>query len=305
MAGPLVITELMYHPAAFESEFVEIMNISGQIVPLAGAEVSGIGFVFETGTPALDPGGIVVLSEIDPAAFRAAYNVPAEVAVYGPCPGRLDNGGERVRLRLPETTGVAGEPDLLVAVDTVIYSDDAPWPVSADGSGNSLERVDPLAYGGEPLNWRDSSNSGGTPGIAGPPSTDWRSAFFTEAELADPAISGVYADADLDGLANALEYLLGSDLRDGGSRRQPLAEGIRVDDGIYFELSFTLRDGVTEFAADLEQSHDLLSWSDASDALTLINTTPNGDGTRTLTYRGNNPITPESTLFFRLALVEL
>ncbi|MFP6864616.1 MAG: lamin tail domain-containing protein, partial [Roseibacillus sp.] len=101
VAGPLVITELMYHPAPFESEFVEIQNISGQAIPLANAEVSGIGFVFDAGAPPLAPGGIVVLSQIDPDTFRSTYNVPAAVAVYGPYPGNLDNGGERVRVGIP------------------------------------------------------------------------------------------------------------------------------------------------------------------------------------------------------------
>ena len=60
IAGPLVITELMYHPAPFESEFIEIRNTSAQAVPLEGAEVSGIGFVFDPGTPALQAGDILV-----------------------------------------------------------------------------------------------------------------------------------------------------------------------------------------------------------------------------------------------------
>ena len=57
--------------------------------------------------------------------------------------------------------------------------------------------------------------------------------------------------------------------------------------------------------ADIEQSNDLLNWSDAFESLTLISTTSNGDGTRSLTYRGNSPVAPNSTLFLRLRLVEL
>jgi hypothetical protein len=305
VAGPLVITELMYHPAPFESEFVEIQNISGQAIPLANAEVSGIGFVFDTGAPPLAPGGIVVLSEIDPATFRSTYNVPAAVAVYGPYPGNLDNGGERVRVGIPESTGVPAEPDLLVAVDTVIYSDDAPWPLSADGSGNSLERSGPGGYGGEPLSWEASDSVGGTPGLVGPVPTDWRSQFFTAAELANPNISGIFADADGDKLVNALEYLLGSDLRDGASRNPPEARVVELGGQDFVEFSFILRDGVTEFVAEIQESSDLQNWSDASGSLTLVNTTPNGDGTSTLTYRGNSPIDPAVDLYFRVRAGEV
>ena len=295
----------MYHPAPFESEFVEIRNTSAQAVPLEGGEVGGIGFVFDPGTPPLPPGGVLVLSQIDPDAFRAAHDVPPAVAIYGPYPGRLDNGGERIRVRLPESTGVPGERDLLVAVDTVIYSDDAPWPASADGDGNSLERIAPAGYGGEPLHWEASASAGGTPGVVGAPPADWRAAFFSEAELSDPQISGLFADPDFDGLVNALEYLLGSDLRDGRSHAGPRVSVFAVGENRYLELSFTVRDGVSEFAAVVERSGDLRSWSNAAGSLSLLGTTANGDGTSTLTYRGNDPIDPTVDLYFRIRAVDV
>lgn len=305
IAGPLVVTELMYHPAAFESEFIEIQNVSGQPVSLANAEVRGVGFIFDPSAPSLAPGGILVISEIDPSTFRTAYNVPAEVDIYGPYPGRLDNGGERVRVRLPEASSLPGEPDLLVAVDTVIYSDEPPWPSSPDGSGNSLERTAPGGYGGEPLNWKASQNSGGTPGVVDSDPVDWRLQFFTEAELNDANLSGIFADADGDRLANALEYLLGSDLRDVFSRCRIDATVTHLGRRSFFELSFTLRNGVTEFGADIQQSPDLQTWSSAAGSLTQISTTPNGDGTRTVTFQGNSPIDPGVDLFFRVQAVEV
>jgi hypothetical protein len=305
VAGPLVVTELMYHPAAFESEFIEIQNISGQPVALANAEVSGVGFIFDPSAPLLPPGGILVISEIDPSAFRTAYNVPPEVAIYGPYPGRLDNGGERVRVRLPEASSLPGEPDLQIAVDTVIYSDDPPWPSSPDGDGNSLERTAPDGYGGEPLNWQASQSSGGTPGVVDSDPVDWRLQFFTEAELNDANLSGIFADADGDRLANALEYLLGSDLRDVFSRCRINASVTQLGGRDFFELSFTLRNGVTEFVAEFQKSPDLQSWSSATGSLTQISTTPNGDGTSTVTFQGNNPIDPGVDLFFRVQAVEV
>lgn len=50
----------------------------------------------------------------------------------------------------------------------------------------------------------------------------WQDAFFAPAELLDPALSGFAADIDLDGLANGLEYLLGSDPRTTSSDRSPV-----------------------------------------------------------------------------------
>src|SRR3989442_3202704 len=38
----------------------------------------------------------------------------------------------------------------------------SPWPTNADGFGPSLERLNPSAYGNDPINWRAS------PGAASP-----------------------------------------------------------------------------------------------------------------------------------------
>ncbi len=306
VAGPLVITELMYHPTPFEPEFIEIQNVSGQPVPLAGAEVSGVGFVFEGTVADLEPGELIVLTEIDPDTFRTTYNVPAVVAVYGPYPGKLDNGGEPLRIRLSEASGIPDTPDLLVAVDTVIYSDNPPWSASADGLGNSLERTVPRGYGGEPLNWRASASTGGTPGrVENNPPSDWRSQFFTPAELNDPDLSGLLADADGDLLVNALEYLLGSDLRDRTSRSGLQISLLPVAGGYYIELAHTLRNGVSEFAAVIDQSSDLGNWSGSDGTIRQHSTTSNGDGTSTVTYRGNQPVDPALNLYFRIRAVAL
>src|SRR6185503_12753159 len=48
------------------------------------------------------------------------------------------------------------------AVDEVRYNDRAPWPTNAAGFGSSIERINPTAYGNDPINWRAS------PGNASP-----------------------------------------------------------------------------------------------------------------------------------------
>jgi surface-anchored protein len=52
----------------------------------------------------------------------------------------------------------------------------------------------------------------------------WQAAWFDAAELDDPAISDLFADADRDGHSNFLEYAFGTHPRLGGP--VPLAEGI-------------------------------------------------------------------------------
>ena len=299
--GPLVITEIMYHPRDGSVEFVELQNISGSPVPLAGVQVEGIGYVFGAGAPELDPGEVVLVVENDPSAFRAIFNPPATVGVFGPYRGRLSNGGEKVDLNLPEANPLPAEPDLMPSVDLSDYDDASPWPTSPDGTGTTLERLFPARYGGDPTSWQASSSLGGTPGVvASSPPTDWRAAYFTAAELLDFTLSGPLADADFDGVNNLLEHIFGTDLRDGTSFELPIISLIENAGDTFAELSYRLRQGVTGFNVSIEAATDFADWADAKAEFTIQSKLDNGDGTSTLTTRENRPATTASSRQFRV-----
>ncbi|MBN1670803.1 MAG: lamin tail domain-containing protein, partial [Kiritimatiellae bacterium] len=185
LVGPVVINEMMYHPAAGGLEFVELVNIGGGAVNLydpahpantwrLGAAVD---YAFPAGTT-LAAGEYVLVASTNEAAFRAAYpGVPAGVRVFGPYAGRLGNGGESLKLWRPDAPDPEGVPWILV--DRVKYNDNSPWPENADGAGHSLERQDPHAYGNDPANWASSRAAGGTPGepnggVLVPATAGWR-----------------------------------------------------------------------------------------------------------------------------------
>ncbi|MCZ6794997.1 MAG: lamin tail domain-containing protein, partial [Planctomycetota bacterium] len=173
LVGEVVLNELHYNPAA-GVEFVELHNRSGEVVSLydealgRGWRLTGVrnpegtdDYEFEV-TAELAPGGYLLVVPVDPQLFRSLRLVPAEVPVAGPFRGRLDNGGESIRLRRPvEEDGQV----VYVSVDRVRYDDGPPWPSSADGGGPSLERVEASGYGNEPQNWDASAAPGGTPGV--------------------------------------------------------------------------------------------------------------------------------------------
>jgi hypothetical protein len=69
----------------------------------------------------------------------------------------LSNSGERIVL-----LGPAGE-----TLADVTYTDDPPWPTTPDGTGPSLEIIDPTGDESAPTNWRASLASGGSPGTDG------------------------------------------------------------------------------------------------------------------------------------------
>ena len=159
--GPVVITEMMYRPRVGQHEFVELRNISGATVPLAGwAFTDGITFTFPAGAQMVSSETILVVP-IAPATFRTIYNIPAAVQIFGPYTGVLSGGGEGVTLSRPGTP--VGDQTPMIRMDRVSYEDDLPWPAAADGSGPSLARVINPNYGNDVANWRAES-TGGTPG---------------------------------------------------------------------------------------------------------------------------------------------
>jgi hypothetical protein len=161
--GPVIIHELMYHPADGSHEFVEFLNTSQESIDLAGWSLEGANYVFPSNTT-LAPQGLLVLlatTNTPVETFRSANQIPADVPVLAHA-FDLQNSGENFALSKPNTTPL--EPVILV--DRVRYNDRSPWPTEADGEGPSLERISPDAYANDPLNWR-TAIYGGTPGRLG------------------------------------------------------------------------------------------------------------------------------------------
>src|SRR6185369_10237231 len=73
--GPLVINEVMYHPALGYDEFVEIYNLSSNSIalydpafPTNAWKLNGLGYTFSNNI-SVPPGGFLLLVPIDPAQF--------------------------------------------------------------------------------------------------------------------------------------------------------------------------------------------------------------------------------------------
>jgi hypothetical protein len=163
--GPVVdnlrITEVMYHPQNPtepndpndpNEEFIELTNIGAETINLNLVSfTNGIDFTF----PSLElaPGEYVVVIQ-DRAAFEARYGTNVNIA--GQYSGRLNNGGERIRLE--------------DAIGQVIldfgYRDG--WRSITDGKGFSLTIIDPANPEAnswdEKDSWRASAYVGGSPG---------------------------------------------------------------------------------------------------------------------------------------------
>ncbi|HKQ39131.1 MAG TPA: CotH kinase family protein, partial [Verrucomicrobiae bacterium] len=170
-ASDIVINEIMYHPSSqnVREEYIELLNIGTNSVPLRGWSVSkGVDFTI-TNDVALAPNAYLVIAA-DLAAFQAKY--PLVTNVVGGWTGVLANGGEEV-----EIEDAAGNN-----VDSVVYANEGDWalrqrgPLFAnnhrgwvwlaehDGLGRSLELINPRTSNNSGQNWLSSTNFNGTPG---------------------------------------------------------------------------------------------------------------------------------------------
>jgi hypothetical protein len=180
LVGPVVINEIMYHPAVDgDAEYIELLNIGEGPVTLFDAVAgepwrlladTGLDFWFPRDEPVTLPAGEYLLLVRDLKAMRA-YKVPADAKVFDWGSGKLANQGEELRLLKPgdvDTDGIR----YWIVVDRVRYSDGAhgdklpkgldPWPPEADGLGPSLNRMWPARYGNDPNNWQATIASPGT-----------------------------------------------------------------------------------------------------------------------------------------------
>ena len=153
----LRITELMYNPSggANAPEYIELKNISTTLtLDLSSVRfVNGITFQFPAGTT-LPPGAFTVITSATRSAFLASYPSGPYGGTYS---GKLDNGGERVRMEI--------EGYRLGILD-FSYGDG--WYPETDGGGSALEIVNPLAargIWGDKESWRPTIPNPGLGGV--------------------------------------------------------------------------------------------------------------------------------------------
>ncbi|HXG47859.1 MAG TPA: lamin tail domain-containing protein, partial [Methylomirabilota bacterium] len=167
----VAVTELLFHPPDLGGtndneldEFIEIHNGTADPVALWNTNRTwrlngGVSFDFPTNLT-LAAGEYLLVVSFDPttnatqlAAFRSLYGLsPSAVRILGPYTGKLANDSDRVAVEKPLAPVGPGDFSWVV-VDEVIYADREPWPCGADGSGNSLQRLDTAAHGSDPANW--------------------------------------------------------------------------------------------------------------------------------------------------------
>ena len=225
-APDLAVSEIMYHPAEDGgNEFIEVVNTSDTVtIDLTGVHfIEGIEYTFRFGIQ-LGPGARLVVNQ---ARFENDT--------------RLANGGER--LTLVDAGGSL--------IFDFRYSDQDPWPTSADGGGFSLVRTD-FSMGAnlnDPLTWRPSVNPGGSPGASD---------------------SQSFAGGSL--LAYALAGELTTEHR-----------------GSTVSVSYRRNLAADDVALTCQISPDLLEWQPAGGDVMFVERINHGDGTESLVFETTGP----------------
>ncbi len=193
LISPVIISEVQYHPESpvpgsvlseDDLEFIEIYNRTGAPIDIglwrlndyAANEMALYTFPENTVLPA---GSTLIVLGFNPAnvakrnEFVATYRVPDSIpllgpysdAAYDPNPDQLNNDGETLLLERPEDLEQLGLGYVLE--DRVIYSNTAPWPEDASGTGLSLTRAYRNRYGDFPENWQAVMPTPGRPLLPG------------------------------------------------------------------------------------------------------------------------------------------
>jgi len=167
VAESLRVTEIMYHPLSTaqtprgieiqdsndpNAEYIELKNIGAETINLNLVKFTdGIDFTFPN--LELAPNENIVVVQ-DRNTFEARYGT--DVNITGEYSGRLNNGGERIRLQ--DAIGRT-----ILDFD---YKDG--WRSITDGDGYSLTIIDPISTDSYSWNekdsWRASAYLGGSPG---------------------------------------------------------------------------------------------------------------------------------------------
>jgi hypothetical protein len=139
----VVINEIHYNGETntAANEFVELVNTVSQAVDISGWSFSdGVDFTFAPGTEIPGHGYVVVAQR--PLSIMSEFGVTA----LGPYQGALSSQGERVSLE--DSSGSL--------VDEVTYQSTFPWPIAADGTGASMELIDPALDNDLAGSWRSA-----------------------------------------------------------------------------------------------------------------------------------------------------
>ena len=265
----VTISEIHYNPTTgLETEFVEVMNISNHAVNLRGCKITdGFPCSFPLNRDTLlAPGQRTVMAK-SLWDINTTYGLGKPVTALAP-KSNLDNAGEQ--LTLVNSSGAT--------LRSVTYNNILPWPTGPNGTGPSLTLSAPTANPSlsNPLAWRPSFVTGGTPG-----GSDGTTTQFTGSPL---------VDTNQNGYSDLAEYVLGNngirpEILPSATVQQLTVNGV-PDAYLTYQLRFNT--AATDAEVIVECSDNLSTWT--SEPMILHQRTDHADGTATVLFRTATPM---------------
>lgn len=195
LVGPLIITEIMYRPPDVIvgnvtndnalDEFIELTSVTNTALPLYDPAYPtntwhlefAVTFRFPTNVTVAAGASILVVS-FDPktnaaltGTFRSKYALATNVPIFGPYSGKLNNVGTTIELYKPDPVQLPPHPDAgyvpAIIVEKVHYQNTNGWPMAADGTGQSLQRLSRTGYANDLTNWFASPPTAGSVAVPG------------------------------------------------------------------------------------------------------------------------------------------
>ena len=170
-AGPLLISEVMYHPPGTNvlEEWFELRNPNPEPVGLTGWKVTqGVKFTFPPGAAIAGNGYLVVAADL--TVFNTKH--PGITNLVGGWAGTLGDNGDTVEIQdslgaTQASLSFANEGDWAVrrlSAPDKYGKSGWEWHTLHDGGGSSAELVNEALPGNVGQNWLPSQVVGGTPG---------------------------------------------------------------------------------------------------------------------------------------------
>lgn len=245
---PIVINEIMYHPVdAGLSEWIELYNPNDLSVSLDSFTLDDGGinnlFRFPSGT-VIDPHGYLVVAG-DLSGYISEFGTTDQVTGefnLGETGFNLSNSGEIITLK--NSYGITE--------DVVPYSDNAPWPLFADGYGPSLQLKSPGLNNADPYNWFASISLFHTPGQPndGDTGTEPLTSMLAFSVYPNPVgeLLHVQLSGDLSSEITLQLYALsGTKLRETQFRYEPGAPAFQWQHGLTTPGAYILRIAGSEY----------------------------------------------------------
>ena len=168
----ILINEIMYNTPGIDDEWIELLNISGHDITLTSdwkLEYGSETYTFDgTKTIASDGYLTIALGSHNDGTYNPDNPFTPDIAV---CTIDTSGSDDTNHLSNSSTTTIKIVYGTCV-INEVTYDDGSPWPSAADGSGPSLERIDPSLNDDSADNFAQSWDDGGTPGSENQQDTD-------------------------------------------------------------------------------------------------------------------------------------